>query len=134
MRVVKTTLLLHTTAEGAHHDWLIEDPSLAGDAERGLWAARVAHPSRAWASLGRFDLIPLPPHRRRYLDYEGPLTDGRGHVRRVDHGTILPLLWAQGRLILDVRLQHFCGRLELRAAGPDLWRAHHPPQPKESGV
>ncbi len=29
---------------------------------------------------------PLAPHRRRYLDYEGPLTEGRGSVTRWDAG------------------------------------------------
>ena len=29
----------------------------------------------------------LPDHRKRYLDYEGPVSDGRGTVRRIDAGT-----------------------------------------------
>jgi len=30
---------------------------------------------------------PLPAHRLLYLDYEGPLSDNRGHVERVVSGT-----------------------------------------------
>lgn len=29
----------------------------------------------------------LLDHRRHYLDYEGPISDGRGDVRRLDEGT-----------------------------------------------
>jgi hypothetical protein len=29
----------------------------------------------------------LPDHRPAYLDYEGPISGGRGHVTRWDHGT-----------------------------------------------
>ena len=29
----------------------------------------------------------LPDHRRLYLDYEGPVSNDRGHVRRVATGT-----------------------------------------------
>ena len=27
-------------------------------------------------------------HRKRYLDYEGPISGDRGHVTRVDHGVV----------------------------------------------
>jgi len=30
---------------------------------------------------------PLPAHRRAYLDYEGPVSNHRGHVKRVAHGS-----------------------------------------------
>lgn len=32
-------------------------------------------------------LVYLPEHRRLYLDYEGPVSNNRGKVRRVDSGT-----------------------------------------------
>jgi DNA polymerase Ligase (LigD) len=31
----------------------------------------------------------LPPHRKYYLDYEGPVSGNRGHVTRWDFGTCL---------------------------------------------
>lgn len=31
--------------------------------------------------------IALAPHRLRYLDYEGPVSNQRGHVTRWEHGT-----------------------------------------------
>lgn len=33
----------------------------------------------------------LPDHRLAYLTYEGPVSRGRGHVRRVDTGTFEPI-------------------------------------------
>lgn len=33
--------------------------------------------------MGDVELVPLRPHRRFYLTYEGPLTLGRGTVHRV---------------------------------------------------
>lgn len=32
------------------------------------------------------DAEPLHDHRKIYLDYEGPISDGRGVVTRYDHG------------------------------------------------
>jgi hypothetical protein len=123
MRKLATALLLHTTGSGSHYDWLVEDPTVEAGAERSLWAARVARGSGEWARLGHFGLTPLPLHRRRYLTYQGEISGGRGWVRRVDEGSVLPLMWAQGRRILAVRMQGFCGRVEMRADGLRHWRA-----------
>ncbi len=34
---------------------------------------------------------PLPPHRKAYLNYKGPVSGGRGTVTRWDRGTCRPL-------------------------------------------
>ncbi|MHC4878253.1 MAG: DNA polymerase ligase N-terminal domain-containing protein [Planctomycetota bacterium] len=36
---------------------------------------------------GSIDAVPLPDHRRVYLDYEGPVSGNRGNVQRIDSGT-----------------------------------------------
>ena len=43
--------------------------------------------SPVWPITKRTRLTPLAPHRPAYLDYEGPVSGGRGHVRRVAGGT-----------------------------------------------
>ncbi len=43
---------------------------------------------------------PLADHRRAYLDYEGPVSGGRGEVRRWDAGDFLLLEEDAGRLRL----------------------------------
>ncbi len=113
MLAVPTALLLHTTDDGQHHDWLIGDPEAWPNAQARLWTARVQPPSTQWAALGQFPLTPLPPHRAIYLHYEGPISGNRGHVRRVDAGYALVLLWQPQRAVLAVRMHGFTGRVEL---------------------
>lgn len=70
-------VLEHATSAGTHWDFMLEDGpqlrtwSLAAPPQEGV--AIVAHE--------------LAPHRLVYLDYEGPISGGRGSVRRWDHGT-----------------------------------------------
>jgi len=45
----------------------------------------------------------LADHRLDYLDYEGPLSDDRGSVRRVDYGTYNLMGEYQGRLCVDLQ-------------------------------
>jgi hypothetical protein len=41
----------------------------------------------AWPTGGKpVDLLGTPDHRRLYLQYEGPVSGGRGSVRRLDAG------------------------------------------------
>lgn len=117
-----TVVLFHDAPPahgGPHHDWLIEDPTAAADGP--LWAARVVRRPEEW--LGGWDLHVLPPHRRHYLSFEGPVSGGRGSVRRVDAGQVTPLEWSEGRKVLDVNLAGFRGRVELTPVDGGLWRA-----------
>lgn len=131
MPALPTVLLLHATAHDTHHDWCIafppshrpaSDPPDSPDAP-ALWTARVGPPSRHWAALGRFLLTPLPPHRRHYLTYQGPISGGRGTVRRIDLGHILPLRWTDTHLLLNVQFRHFHGLIDLRLLCPTHWQA-----------
>lgn len=70
-------------AEEAHVDLMVED--LAGEDGAGEGGALVT-----------FQLEAAPPargrrsfdHRPRYLDYEGPISGGRGRVERLDAGRV----------------------------------------------
>ena len=123
MLTVPTALLLHTTEAGRHYDWLIGTPDHRKAPDARLWTARVEHPTGDWTALGRFGLTALPPHRREYLHYQGPISDGRGRVARVDRGRALIRGWWCGRIVLDVRLMHFRGCIEVSAIAGDAWRA-----------
>lgn len=59
----------------------------------------------------------LPDHRAAYLDYEGPISGGRGRVRRVAAG-MYELLETDARHWL-VRLAGSPDLLDLHHAGPD---------------
>ncbi len=45
----------------------------------------------------------LPNHRAVYLDYEGPISGGRGTVRRVDSGSFESIEWRDD--LVQVRLE-----------------------------
>ncbi len=116
--MVRWALLRHDLPDSSwHYDWLIDRVSWwhrPGGADRcagapdldpdacDLFAFRV--PVRPdIATIDRFDAVRLPDHRRLYLDYEGPLTNNRGSVRRVASGLCT---WSQpmpGRL--DVHIE-----------------------------
>ncbi len=58
----------------------------------------------------------LPDHRLEYLRYEGPVSDGRGEVRRWDEGTYRALQWTDGRLQVDLAGEKLRGWLRLDCA------------------
>lgn len=101
MHTRRFAILEHTTDQGVHHDLLIEDPDAAWQADdavdpddaRTLWAARIDPPPGAWLAARQLKLTPLPHHRARYLAYEGPLSAGRGRVRRLAAGRAGVLNW-----------------------------------------
>jgi len=61
-----------------HWDFLLEDSALSA---LRSWRLQV-FPEAAL----RLVATPLPPHRLLYLDYEGPVSGGRGCVKRVASG------------------------------------------------
>ena len=79
-------VLLHHTGwissiRGDHWDWMLEPPELA---KEGLITfASSRDPQAGWD--GEF-LESLPRHRAAYLDYQGPISEQRGHVKQVAKG------------------------------------------------
>lgn len=51
------------------------------------WQASLRDPQLTFASNNLVDAEHLPDHRLSYLDYEGPVSNGRGLVRCLDAGT-----------------------------------------------
>jgi hypothetical protein len=76
-------------------------------------------PLRTWA----IDAEPVPgrdlparalaDHRRDYLTYEGPVSGGRGEVRRWDEGTCAVEVWQANLVRLVLRGAHLIGPVEL---------------------
>ena len=66
-----------------HFDLLLEDPALPGERRCRTW--RLPRDPRLEAPV---PAEPLPPHRVLYLGYEGPVSGGRGTVRRLDGGSL----------------------------------------------
>jgi hypothetical protein len=75
---LRYAILRHEGIDDPHFDLLFE--TAPGSL---LLAFRAAcWPIDQSASLER-----LPDHRRIYLDYEGSISDNRGHVKRIESGT-----------------------------------------------
>lgn len=97
-------LLRHDSPRGRHWDLLLE----AGAVLR-TWQL----PARPQADK-ELDCRALADHRLRYLDYEGPLSGGRGSVVREDAGTYEPIRESGGELVVELRGQSLGGRLTLK--------------------
>lgn len=118
---VRSVVLRHVTAAGAHYDWLFESPAKAAG-PRPLASFRTTAAPRDWQADRAVRLERLPDHRRAYLRYEGPISHGRGRVRRVDSGWAVVHRFAADRIELTLMLGGFSGRLRLRrAAGGPTW-------------
>ncbi len=72
-------VLRHVDAAGVHYDLMIDEgQSLA------TWKCRS--PPESASDRQPVICTRSPDHRRMYLDYEGPISEGRGQVNRHDHG------------------------------------------------
>lgn len=70
-------------------------------------------------AAGSIAVEALPDHRRRYLDYEGPVSGGRGHVRRIDAGTFHPaesLMASRAEPEFELRGSRLRGHVRIRSA------------------
>ena len=87
------SVVLHHTGHGdAHFDVMIE-PS-RGAARLLTWRTPV------WPLREGTPLTALGEHRRAYLEFEGPVSGGRGQVRRVAEG-FCHLRDAGGRVVVQ---------------------------------
>jgi hypothetical protein len=96
-------LLHHQHASDSHYDLMLQD-----GAKLLTW---------------RLDSVPRPgaeqpaeriaDHRLVYLDYEGPISGGRGEVRRIDGGSYDPLRWSEDEIIAELHGNIVQGRVRL---------------------
>jgi len=63
----------------------------------------------------------IDDHRLIYLDYEGPISGGRGDVRRWDHGTFDVIEDTPGCWQLELRGMRWIGTVTLREVEPQRW-------------
>ncbi len=97
--------------ESDHFDWLFETSDGTDPHERSLIAFRVAEIPGEQAGL---EATRLAAHRRVYLEYEGPISGGRGRVSRVWSG--------QARVVetagaIEITVRTHAGAIQ------KLWRA-----------
>jgi hypothetical protein len=94
-----------------HWDLMLE----AGDVLR-TW--RLAAPPRAGGTIAAEDIF---NHRKAYLDYEGPVSGGRGRVVRWDAGMYALDEEAGGRLVLRLDGGRLRGTAVLARAEGGAW-------------
>lgn len=99
-------LLEHTTQNGVHWDLIIEVP---GRKSLPTWRLR----RNPLAHAGEIPAEPIADHRRLFLDYEGPLRDDRGSVRRLDHGDAEVQQFDAGRLAATLHGERLRGEIEI---------------------
>jgi hypothetical protein len=118
-------VLEHSTPPGnsrpLHWDFMLE----SGDVLR-TWAL-AAEPSTG-------PVVPaelLPDHRMAYLDYEGPVSGGRGTVRRWDAGSYEVVAETDDSLVLALSGQRLSGtaRLSLIDDGDRPWQFEYSADP-----
>jgi hypothetical protein len=71
------------------------------------------------ASPGPIPARALPDHRPDYLDYEGPISGGRGAVTRWDQGTYQLEHQEPGQTIVLLQGEKLTGRAVLQRSGDD---------------
>ncbi len=106
-------VILEHRWNGIHWDVLIEYPDqpdgpLATWAVDGVIRPGLEQPARR-----------LPDHRRVYLEYEGPVSGGRGEVRRVAQGNASAQIWTEALVELDVKGDQLAGPVSLRRTGAE---------------
>ena len=78
MEELRYVVLHHTGVAEPHYDLMFET------APGGKLETFRSH---VWPPVDDTEVVPLGEHRREYLEYEGPVSGGRGRVKRVAAGT-----------------------------------------------
>lgn len=129
---LQTVLLYHRLAGASHHDWLLESPD---PTQKLLTCFRIVDLT-LFSDPGQTALlIALPPHRRVFLNYQGPIQPivqnnrsiDRGLVIRSRVGTFFPQVWTDRLKLLEVQWPGRSALLRLRKISADRWLAVHLP-------
>lgn len=112
-----------STYKPSHWDFMLESDDVLQ-----TWELREL--PLGWATDGKeycqeeqsFTAIRLADHRLAYLDYEGPLTNDRGSVTRVDRGTFDLLKNSNDHLIIAIHGETIHDLVELVLCGGDSWQ------------
>ncbi|HEY8504148.1 MAG TPA: DNA polymerase ligase N-terminal domain-containing protein [Gemmataceae bacterium] len=113
------------------HDWPAPHWDLMLESGGALRTWRLETPPRPGAEVAAEESF---AHRPAYLDYEGPVSGGRGTVRRWDVGEFDWERDAAGQVTVRVRGRELSGRLELAAEGAGRWRVRYREEGPGSGV
>ena len=106
-------VLQHDSPSGVHWDLFLES-----GASLRTWS--LPQPPEPGADL---PAKPLPDHRLLYLDYEGPISGGRGSVAAWDRGTFHLARTSESELVVEFSGEKLRGRAILRKdESGEAWR------------
>ena len=97
-------VLCHDSPRGVHWDFLLEMGPVAR-----TWALPRAPRSGEEMLCEEMSCEELPDHRLAYLDYEGPVSGGRGSVSCWDRGTYRMDRQSDRELVLDLSGERLSG-------------------------
>lgn len=133
----RTVVLRHDLPDGSHHyDWLIEPADESQSSGPGVDPhdpdARVLIawrlPAPPHESTGSTPIATrLPPHRRLYLDYQGPIAGDRGEVRLVASGRAEILADEPARFVARLTVGDQGFEVEGSPDAPPAWRLRFTP-------
>lgn len=108
---LRYVVLRHEGIEEPHFDLMIE-------AEPG----GVLNTWRCdrWPLNGLIPFKRLPPHRRKYLEFEGTLSDNRGFVRKVESG--LCSVTIEGECVWTVSFSSTTKPVKLVQVNSEIWQ------------
>jgi hypothetical protein len=106
-------ILRHEDRHGVHFDFMLESAGVLK-----TWAL----PQAPQAGL-EMPCEALPDHRLAYLDYEGPISGGRGAVTRWDHGTFTIERQSDAEWVAELAGEKVSGKATLHRSGdnPKQW-------------
>ena len=119
-------LLEHTTGHGVHWDFIIEVP---GRELLPTWRL-LENPLETSGDIPAEPTADHPPH---FLEYEGPLREGRGSVRQVDRGAATILHFDSRGLSAELSGDRMRSRIEITTDPDGCVRFHvagRPESPK----
>jgi hypothetical protein len=64
---------------------------------------------------------PLGDHRKRYLDYEGPVSGNRGNVKRWDFGAFAWQVHTEDRIVVELHGRRLRGSATLQRSTDAEW-------------
>jgi len=100
------------------HDWPERHWDLMLEAGSVLETWKLSSPPNPGATLPvekSFD------HRLMYLDYEGPISKGRGSVTRWDSGTYEPMVKEENRRVVSIQGFRLQGKVEIAVQNDSSW-------------
>ena len=130
-------ILLHSGYGPDHVDFMLEDglslatwrlsaefARLLGDAasQTGAGQAGTTAESAPSISVGTLPARRLGDHRLAYLEYEGPVSLGRGEVRRLDAGTYRTVSRGEDEWAVTLEGGRLRGRICLTRLWGDRWQ------------